>query len=88
MGGSDRLPCRPSLNWTGLRQLFLVAIFRWCSHLNIQLFPFVHLFVLQLFVHPEFFYMPFKAVYLNQIKSQGCTRIIKTLVGHIFVPTR
>ena len=21
MGGSDRLPCRPSLNWTGLRQL-------------------------------------------------------------------
>ena len=20
MGGSERLPCRPSLNWTGLRQ--------------------------------------------------------------------
>ena len=49
---------------------------------------FVGAFVLPLFVRPEFFYMPFKVVYLNQIKSQECTRIIKTLVGHIFVPTR
>ena len=40
---------------------------------------FVCSFVLPLFARP---------VYLNQIKSQGCTRIIKTLVGHIFVSTR